>query len=205
MDELAVLAIPAGLVTGLVLAGLGIDGRPRAAGPRRWVGRVQDWATQAGGRGGRGWHVVAVCGGAGAAVGVAVAGLTRSLWLGLAFAGLAGWLPLGALRARRRRRLRELREVWPDAIDNLASGVRAGLSLPEAVAGLAERGPEPVREPFRRFAHDLQPPGRGPPARPGPGAPPGTVRPLRRPLPRHRPLRRRPRPAQGRAGRPDRR
>jgi tight adherence protein B len=84
----------------------------------------------------------------------------RSPWLGLAFAGLAGWLPLGVLRARRRRRLRELREVWPDAIDNLASGVRAGLSLPEAVAGLAERGPETLRSPFGRFADDYHATGR---------------------------------------------
>jgi len=160
VDELAVLAIPAVLVTGLVLAGLGLDGRPRAAGPRRWAGRFQDWATQAGVRGVRLWHVVAVCGGAGAAVGVAVTGLTRSVWLGLAFAGLAGWLPLGALRARRRRRLRELREVWPDAIDNLASGVRAGMSLPEAVAGLAARGPLTLRAPFARFADDYHANGR---------------------------------------------
>jgi hypothetical protein len=42
--------------------------------------------------------VVAVCGGAGVAVGMAVLVLTRSLWLGLAFAGLAGWLPLGCPR-----------------------------------------------------------------------------------------------------------
>jgi len=64
------------------------------------------------------------------------------------------------LRARRLRRSRELREVWPDAIDNLASGVRAGLSLPEAVAGLAERGPEPLRAPLARFADDYHATGR---------------------------------------------
>jgi tight adherence protein B len=160
VDEVAVLAIPAVLVTGLVLVGLGVDRRPRAGRSGRWVNRFQDWATQAGVRGVRLWHVVAVCGGSGVAAGVAVLGLTRSVWLGLAFAGLAGWLPLGALRARRRRRLRELREVWPDAIDNLASGVRAGLSLPEAVAGLAERGPEALRAPFGRFADDYHANGR---------------------------------------------
>jgi tight adherence protein B len=160
VDEVAVLAIPAVLVTGLVLVGLGIDGRVRAGRSRRWEGRFRDWATQAGVGGVRLWQVVAVCGGSGMAVGVAVLGLTRSVWLGLAFAGLAGWLPLGALRARRRRRLRELREVWPDAIDNLASGVRAGLSLPEAVAGLAERGPEALRPPFARFADDYHANGR---------------------------------------------
>jgi len=160
MDDLAVLAIPAVLVAGLVLVGLGADGRAKASGSRRWTGRFQDWATQAGVRGARLWQVVAVCGGAGVAVGMAVLVLTRSLWLGLAFAGLAGWLPLGTLRARRRRRLRELGEVWPDAIDNLASGVRAGMSLPEAVAGLAERGPETLRGPFARFADDYHANGR---------------------------------------------
>ena len=160
MDDLAVLAIPAVLVTGLVLLGLGVDGRIRPAGPRRWMGRYQDWATQAGVRGVRLWHVVAVCGGSGLAAGAAVLALSRSPWLGLAFAGLAAWLPLGALQARRRRRLRELREVWPDAIDNLASGVRAGLSLPEAVAGLAERGPGTLRAPFARFADDYHATGR---------------------------------------------
>jgi tight adherence protein B len=160
VDEVAVLAIPAVLATGLVLVGLGIDGRVRAGRSRRWEERFQDWATQAGVRGVRLWQMVMVCGGSGVAVGVAVLGLTRSVWLGMAFAGLAGWLPLGALRARRRRRLRELREVWPDAIDNLASGVRAGLSLPEAVAGLAERGPEALRAPFARFADDYHANGR---------------------------------------------
>jgi tight adherence protein B len=155
-----VLAIPAVLVTGLVLLGLGVDGRTGAGRPRRWRGRFQDWATQAGVRGVRPWQVAAVCGGTGLAAGLAVLALSRSPWLGLAFAGLAAWLPLGALQARRRRRLRELREVWPDAIDNLASGVRAGLSLPEAVAGLAEHGPEPLRAPLARFADDYHATGR---------------------------------------------
>ena len=55
VDDLAVLAIPAVLVTGLVLLGLGLDGRTRDARRwRRWMGRFQDWATQAGVRGGSG-------------------------------------------------------------------------------------------------------------------------------------------------------
>jgi tight adherence protein B len=160
MDDLAVLAIPAVLVTGLVLIGLGLDGRERAVRSRRWAARFQDWAIQAGVRGVRLWHVAAICCGSGLAAGLAVLASTRSLWLGLVFAGLAGWLPLGALQARRRRRLRELREVWADAIDNLASGVRAGLSLPEAVAGLADRGPGTLRPPFARFADDYHATGR---------------------------------------------
>ncbi len=45
-------------------------------------------------------------------------------------------------------------------IDDLASGVRAGLSLPEALMALAERGPEEVRAEFARFADDYRATGR---------------------------------------------
>jgi hypothetical protein len=51
VGDLAVLVIPALLVTGLVLVGLGIEGRGRGARSRRWAGRFQDRATQAGVRG----------------------------------------------------------------------------------------------------------------------------------------------------------
>src|SRR5829696_1611513 len=86
-------------MTGLVLLILGVGGRVRPGRTRRWTGRFQEWATQAGVRGVRPWHVVAVCGGSGLAAGVAVLALSGSPWLGLAFAGLAAWLPLGALQA----------------------------------------------------------------------------------------------------------
>lgn len=59
-----------------------------------------------------------------------------------------------------RRRQDERAEVWPDAIDNVASAVRAGLSLPEALGGLGDRGPEPLRQPFRQFTRDHQASGR---------------------------------------------
>jgi tight adherence protein B len=157
--DLAVLAIPAVLVAGLVLLALGVRGGG-ASGTRHRAGRLLDWMAQAGVRGVRPWQLVAFCGATGLAAGLPVLAMSRSVWLGLAFATLAGWLPVSALQGRRRRRSRELREVWPDAIDNLASGVRAGLSLPEAVAGLAERGPEPLRAPFARFADDYHATGR---------------------------------------------
>ena len=53
-----------------------------------------------------------------------------------------------------------MREVWPEAVDNLASGIRAGLSLPEALGQLGDRGPERLREPFTAFAEDFRASGR---------------------------------------------
>jgi tight adherence protein B len=154
VNDLAVLAIPAAAVAGVVLLTLGLSGAARPARRDR-AGRARDWLAQAGVRGVRPWHVATLCGALGATAGLGVLAMSGSVWL-----GLAGVLPVSMLRARRLRRSRELREVWPDAIDNLASGVRAGLSLPEAVAGLAERGPEPLRAPLARFADDYHATGR---------------------------------------------
>ena len=64
------------------------------------------------------------------------------------------WLPVAALGRRAAQRRLSLVTAWPDAVDDLASAVRAGLSLPDAVGALAERGPEVLRPPFGRFAAD---------------------------------------------------
>ena len=64
------------------------------------------------------------------------------------------------MKSRLRRRRRELADVWPEAVDNLASAVRAGLSLPEALSQLGERGPEQLRPPFARFGGDYLATGR---------------------------------------------
>jgi tight adherence protein B len=78
----------------------------------------------------------------------------------VAFTLWAGYLPIAFLAGRARRRQRELAEVWPEAVDNLASAVRAGLSLPEALGQLGRRGPEPLRPAFEAFAVDYQVTGR---------------------------------------------
>ena len=78
----------------------------------------------------------------------------------LVFGAMGGYLPVAVLKGRARRRQREFAEVWPEAVDNLASAVRAGMSLPEALAALSERGPEPLREAFAGFALDYQVSGR---------------------------------------------
>jgi tight adherence protein B len=77
-----------------------------------------------------------------------------------AFGLIAGWGPVVVVRARARRRRDRLRELWPDVVDHLTSGIRAGLALPEALAGLGDRGPEPLRPAFRAFAQDYRGGGR---------------------------------------------
>lgn len=91
---------------------------------------------------------------------VLVVGTSRVLVIGLAFGGFAGLVPIALVRRRRAQRSVELREVWPEAVDNLASGVRAGLSLPEALSQLGVRGPEQLRGAFRRFGEDYRATGR---------------------------------------------
>jgi tight adherence protein B len=91
---------------------------------------------------------------------VAVLVASRTLPVAVVFGAMAGYLPIAVLKGRARRRLREFAEVWPEAVDNLASAVRAGMSLPEALTALGERGPEPLRDAFTAFGLDYQVSGR---------------------------------------------
>jgi len=75
-------------------------------------------------------------------------------------AAAAAAAPTALVRSRARRRRGLLRDVWPEVVDNLASGIRAGLSLSEALGQVGERGPVELREPFRAFAADYRATGR---------------------------------------------
>jgi tight adherence protein B len=165
MSDSAVVLIPGLAAAGMVLILLGATGRGtsgwhRPGRHRRRMRRLRDWMAQAGAGGASAGQLFALCLALGLLFGLTLLSMTGSAPLGLTFAVLAGYLPILALRARQRRRVRELREVWPEAIDHLVSGVRAGLSLPEAMAALAERGPQALREPFARFAAVYQATGR---------------------------------------------
>lgn len=91
---------------------------------------------------------------------VAIQAVSRTVPIALAFAMMAGYAPVALLKQRAARRQREFAEVWPDAVDNLASAVRAGLSLPDALSALGSTGPEALREAFDQFALDYQLSGR---------------------------------------------
>lgn len=77
---------------------------------------------------------------------------TSTVTISLAFGLFGALLPWVLVRRLERKRRSDLRAVWPEVVDNLVSAVRAGLSLPEALSGLAVRGPEVLRQPFADFA-----------------------------------------------------
>jgi tight adherence protein B len=105
------------------------------------------------------------------ALAVCCAGLGVTVFLGVlavcgvpaiaaSFGVMGAWSPVAIVVGRARRRRQRLRELWPEVVDNLASGVRAGLSLPEALAQVGDRGPEPLRPAFASFARDFRASGR---------------------------------------------
>jgi tight adherence protein B len=74
------------------------------------------------------------------------------------FAGAAA--PVMFLRGRRLRLRRLRRQLWPDVCELLIASIRVGLSLPDAVASLAESAPKMLRPAFVVFARDLRASGR---------------------------------------------
>ena len=122
--------------------------------------RTRDLLAQAGIEGVTPSQLFTASGVLGVLVFVLVLGTSQVPVIALLFGGFAALLPLLLVRRRRGQRTVELREVWPEAVDNLASGVRAGLSLPEALTQLGIRGPEQLRSPFRRFGEDYRATGR---------------------------------------------
>ena len=128
--------------------------------PEARESRLDTLLSRAGLAGTSAGGVLAVCLVCSVMAGAVVQAVSRTWPVSTAFALLAGYLPIAVLNGRARRRQRELSDVWPEAVDNLASAVRAGLSLPEALAQLSVRGPEPLRDAFAAFAVDYQVTGR---------------------------------------------
>lgn len=96
-------------------------------------------------------HVALFCAASGSAALVIGAGISRSSTL-IVLSFVAGfWMPVAWLRGRARKRRMSHREVWPETIALLTSGIRAGLSLPEVVGTLSDRGPEVLRPHFHRY------------------------------------------------------
>lgn len=125
-----------------------------------WHDRTNDLLAQAGIEGVTPRQLAGVSAALGVVTFVLFLGTSQVPVIAVLFGGFAATGPLVVVRRRRAQRSVELREVWPEAVDNLASGVRAGLSLPEAVTQLGVRGPEQLRSAFRRFGEDYRATGR---------------------------------------------
>jgi tight adherence protein B len=131
----------------------------RAPGPRP-PGRRARLLAEAGLTGLNPVQLVALQAVLGVLAAVVVLLATGTVTVSLAFGVFGAALPHVQVRRLAARRRADLREVWPEVVDNLASAVRAGLSLPEALSALGTRGPEVLRPPFARFAADHRSSGR---------------------------------------------
>jgi tight adherence protein B len=85
---------------------------------------------------------------------------TRSVAVSAVFGAFGAAVPRVWVAHLRTKRQADLRELWPEVVDNLTSGVRAGLSLPEALAAVGTRGPAPLRPAFAAFGADYRASGR---------------------------------------------
>ena len=149
------------LGVGLLLVWQSFTGPVRRRANRRGGrDRVADLIAEAGIEAVTSRQLLVSCAGAGAFVALVFLVVSRTWPVALAFGTFAAYAPVALVRLRARQRRNELRELWPDAVDNLASAVRAGLSLPEALTQLGVRGPEPLRQPFLRFGEDYRATGR---------------------------------------------
>ena len=131
----------------------------RRTGPRA-PGRRQVLLAEAGLSGINAAQLLALQVGLGLLVLVVVLLTTGTVTVSLVFGLFGSALPYVQVRRLAARRKADLREVWPEVVDNLASAVRAGMSLPEALSALSTRGPEVLRPPFARFAVEYRSTGR---------------------------------------------
>src|SRR5713226_3808566 len=71
-------------------------------------------------------------------------------------AALGGLLPLAYYAHRHERRKGAVQAALVEAISQLRDGIRTGLSVQEALAGLGRTGPEALRSEFSALSRDIQ-------------------------------------------------
>lgn len=148
----AMLGLGIGLGVILILLGLTTPRPVRHRSPSRLRRLIdQAGATRATPSG-----LIAACIGVGIVSALVALVITAVPIIALIAGTAMGYLPILVLRRRASRRSRALRSSWPDAVDTLGSAVKAGMSLPEAVADLAERGPDALRPAFASFTTEYR-------------------------------------------------
>jgi tight adherence protein B len=147
-----------GLLVGLgvLLIWHGLTAAPSTKRTRVRSDRTREQLIQAGLPGVTPGQLIALQILAGLLVAVLGIALTQSVSVTAIFALFAGAVPRLMVSRLRHKRQADLRELWPEVVDNLTSGVRAGLSLPEALSAIGIRGPEQLRDPFKQFGSDYR-------------------------------------------------
>lgn len=134
--------------------------RPRTAARNNAATRLADDLVQAGFEAVTLRTLLASCVTAFLFVLAVVSAATGVVPIAACFAVMAGHAPVAVVRMRARKRRTVMRDLWPDVVDNISSGVRAGMALPESLGQLSIRGPEPLRPAFASFAEDYRATGR---------------------------------------------
>lgn len=129
---------------------------PRHGPVSRWLERVHDDLVTIGLRSLPATAVPVICLGLGLAVMILIWSISSALVPAGAIGAIVCILPPILLRALARRRRTQLRELWPEVVDHMNSAIRAGMSLPEALAQVGQRGPEELQPPFEEFGRDYQ-------------------------------------------------
>ena len=158
MGALAGLLLGVGLL--LVWQWVTVPARPAQRRRSRWADRTYDLLAQAGAEAVAPAGLLTTAVALGLVVLAVMYAVSQSWTVSLAFAVVTSRAPFALVRHRARLRRNQRRDLWPDVVDNLASGVRAGLSLPEALTQVGVRGPRELRSPFLRFGEDYRATGR---------------------------------------------
>jgi tight adherence protein B len=76
--------------------------------------------------------------------------IDAGIWAALAIAFAAGFgMPVWLLKYLKKRRETKFLEAFPDAVDTIVRGIKAGLPLLDSMRIIALEAPEPVRSEFR--------------------------------------------------------
>ena len=141
---------------GLLLIWHGLTAAPTSRRARGRSDRTREQLIQAGLPGVTPAQLIALQILAGLLVALLGIALTQSISVTAVFALFAAFVPRLVVARLRHKRQADLRDLWPEVVDNLTSGVRAGLSLPEALSAIGIRGPEQLRDPFKQFGSDYR-------------------------------------------------
>ena len=156
------IAIVCGLVFGI---GLVVAVSPWFAPPPAWRSwgpwkRLREDVSRARIPGLTALRLVALSLAIGSLVALVILAVTGAWPVALIVSVGVAFLPYAWVVSRLGAHAKTVRAAWPEVIDAMVSGVRAGTALPQVLCDLAEEGPVPVRFAFDAFSRDYSANGR---------------------------------------------